>query len=95
MKASFWFLVCAFLQKGISFITTPLFTRLLLTEEYGKFSVFMSWISIATVFVSLNLFASVYTQGLVKFKDADDVVIHNSLESRASGLIPADTQRKI
>ena len=29
VKASMWFFVCAFLQKGISFITTPIFTRLL------------------------------------------------------------------
>ena len=32
---SFWFLICSFLQKGISSITTPIFTRLLTTEEYG------------------------------------------------------------
>lgn len=67
-KASLWFLICAFLQKGISIISTPIFTRLLSTEEYGQYSVFVSWTSIATVFVSLNLYFGVYTQGLVKFE---------------------------
>lgn len=69
VRASFWFLVCAFLQKGISSLTTPIFTRLLTTEEYGQFSVFNSWLSILTTFVSLHLFSGVYVQGLVKFEE--------------------------
>ena len=67
VKASFWFLICSFLQKGISSITTPIFTRLLDTAEYGRFSVFNSWLDIITIFVSMNLYAGVYSQGLIKF----------------------------
>ena len=67
VKASFWFLFCSFLQKGISTITTPIFTRLLSTSEYGNYNVFNSWLNIITIFVSMNLSAGVYTQGLVKF----------------------------
>ncbi|MDE5916568.1 MAG: hypothetical protein K2G62_00390, partial [Oscillospiraceae bacterium] len=73
MKASVWFLICSFLQKGISTITTPIFTRLLSTEEYGQYSVFNSWLSVVTIFVTLNLFYGVYTQGLVKFSNERDV----------------------
>lgn len=69
VRASLWFLVCSFLQKGISVITTPIFTRLLTTEEYGRYSVFDSWLRIVTIFVSLHLYSGVYTQGLVKFSD--------------------------
>ena len=69
VRASLWFLVCAFLQKGISSLTTPIFTRLLTTDEYGQFSVFNSWLSILTVFVSMNLFSGVYVQGLVKYEE--------------------------
>ena len=28
VRASLWFLICSFLQKGISMITTPIFTRI-------------------------------------------------------------------
>ena len=28
-KAALWFTICSFLQKGISFITVPIFTRLI------------------------------------------------------------------
>ena len=73
VKASLWFLVCSFLQKGISSITTPIFTRLLDTAEYGRFSVFNSWLSIVTIFVSMNLSAGVYAQGLIKFDTERDV----------------------
>lgn len=78
-KASFWFLMCAFLQKGISSITTPIFTRLLTTEEYGKFGVFNSWSGIVTIFVTLNLYYGVYSQGLVKFGE-DRSVFSSSME---------------
>lgn len=67
IKASFWFLVSAFLQRGISAITTPIFTRLLTTAEYGQYNVFSSWMAIITCFVTLNIYGGVYSQGLVKF----------------------------
>lgn len=69
VRASAWFLICAFLQKGISAITTPIFTRLLTAAEYGQYSVFNSWMNIITVFVTLNLSSGVFTQGLVKFEE--------------------------
>lgn len=64
-----WFLVASFLQKGISAITTPIFTRLLSTVEYGQYNVFNSWLSIVNVFVSLNLYAGFYITGLVQHDD--------------------------
>lgn len=79
VKAAIWFFVCMVLQKGISVITTPIFTRLLSTAEYGQFTVFSSWLSIATIIVTLNLFAGVYTQGLIKF-DADRNVFSSTLQ---------------
>lgn len=79
VKAAFWFLVCSVLQKGISVITTPIFTRLLSPDEYGQFSVFNSWMSIATVIVTLNLSAGVYTQGLIKYDD-DRPVFSSTLQ---------------
>lgn len=69
VRASLWFLICAFLQKGISTITTPIFTRLLTTAEYGQYSVFNSWMNIVTVFVSLNLSGGIFVQGLVKYEE--------------------------
>lgn len=79
VKASFWFLICSFLQKGISTITTPIFTRLLTPEEYGNYSVFNSWLSIVAIIITLNIFYGVYTQGLVKFEQ-EKTVFSSSLQ---------------
>lgn len=73
MKASFWFLICSFFQKGISTVTTPVFTRLLTTNEYGQYNVFNSWLGIVAIFVTLNLSYGVYTQGLIKFEEKREI----------------------
>ena len=69
VRASFWFLICSFLQKGISVITTPIYTRLLSTNEYGYYNVFTSWENLIIVIISLNLSFGVYSRGLVKFEE--------------------------
>ena len=69
VKASFWFFVCAFLQKAIATISTPIFTRIMTPAEYGQYNVFNSWLGIANILITLCLFYGVYMQGLVKFED--------------------------
>lgn len=73
MKASFWFLVATFLQKGLTAITTPIFTRLMSTEDYGRFGVFNSWHGIIAIIIGLSLSAGVHIQGLVKFNQERNV----------------------
>lgn len=81
LKASIWFLVCSFMQKGISVITTPVFTRLLSSEEFGQYNEFNSWLGIVGVIVTLWIFNGVYTQGLVKFESE-----RNKFSSSLQGL---------
>ena len=54
-KASIAFVFSSFILKGINFLTTPLFTRLMDTSEYGVLSTYNSWISIIDVFACLGL----------------------------------------
>ena len=65
IKMSFWLLVCSFLQKGIGMITTPIFTRIMTDMEFGRFSVYSSWLNVITVFVTLNISGNCYIRGLV------------------------------
>lgn len=67
IKASFWFLICTMLQRSISIISTPIFTRLLSNAEYGKYSVFLSWMGILTCFVTMYIYSGIYPQAIVKF----------------------------
>lgn len=86
VKASIVFLLCSFLQRGVNFITTPIFTRILTTTEYGQYTVFNSWLQIITPIVSLNLWSGVYSQGVVKF-DKDKSVYSSSLQGLSLFLI--------
>ena len=79
IKATIWFFVCSILQRGISVISTPIFTRLLSTSEYGQYSVFNSWLSIIQIIITLQLTSGVYTMGIVKFKE-DEKVFTSSLQ---------------
>ena len=72
VKASFWFTVCNILNKGIALISTPVFVRILTTDEYGDYSVFQSWYSILVIFATLNLFSGEYGKGLIEFDDDKD-----------------------
>ena len=68
-KASIWFAICTVLQKGISLITTPIFTRIMSTSEYGVYSVYQSWYMIISTIATLHLAAGVYNNGLLKYED--------------------------
>lgn len=80
-KASFWFLLCSFLQKGIAVISTPIFTRLMTPAEFGSYSVFTSWQTILSVVITLNLYGGVYVQGIIKYSEK-----RNKFSSSVQGL---------
>lgn len=65
IRMSFWLLICSFLQKGIGMITTPIFTRIMTDVEFGRFSVYSSWLNVITVFVTLNISGNCFMRGLV------------------------------
>ena len=90
IRASIWFLICTFMQRGISVITTPIFTRLLSTSEYGQYGVFTSWLGIASAVVTLNLCYGMYSQGLIKFEEDRDR-FSSSLQGLALVLVTAWT----
>lgn len=86
VKATIWFTFCSFLQKGISMITTPLFTRLLTTEQYGVYSVYQSWYSILSIVLTLSIASGVFNNGMVKYADHREEYI-----SSIQGLIIVST----
>lgn len=68
-KASLWFTLCYVLQRGIQFISMPIYTRLMSAEEYGAYTVFFSWFYILSIFSSLNIYAGVFNKALIRFED--------------------------
>lgn len=72
VKASLWYTVGSVINKGIALFLTPVFTRILTSEQYGSFAVFQSWVNILIIFTSLNIFLSGYQKGLLLYKEDRD-----------------------
>lgn len=68
-KASVWFVISNIALKGMSFITTPIFTRLMEIEDYGTTSVFVSWEGVISIFATLSLAGGVYNVAQTKYED--------------------------
>ncbi|MBE6684087.1 MAG: hypothetical protein E7592_00350 [Ruminococcaceae bacterium] len=68
-KASVWFVISNVALKGMSFITTPIFTRLMAVEDYGATSVFVSWEGVISIFATLSLAGGVYNVAQTKYED--------------------------
>lgn len=73
LKATIWFMACSFLQRGVNMITTPVFTRLLPTEEYGLYSTYLSWENVLLMVVSLCLYKSIMNL-YIKYDDQEMVL---------------------
>lgn len=75
VKISSAYAVCSILQKGLSFLTLPLFTRLLTTEQYGQSTIYNSWHSILSIFLTLNLAYGSFSAAMIKFEKDRDAYI--------------------
>lgn len=58
LKAGAWYVVSNFLVKGITFITTPIFARLMSSTDYGEFSNFASWQSVLCILTGAELYST-------------------------------------
>ena len=75
VKASLWFVVCSFLQRGISVITTPIFTRVLSTDDYGMFSVFQSYFTVLVIVATLYVHMGVINNAFVKMHYSNEKIV--------------------
>lgn len=80
VRSAFWFTVCNFFLKGISFLSAPLFTRMLSNEEYGRLSLLISYEQIITILATWEIQSGSYQKGLFKYKNCiDDFTISTLL----------------
>jgi O-antigen/teichoic acid export membrane protein len=61
-------ILSVFILQGIAFISTPIFSRMLGTKQYGQYSVFNSWVTIVTCFMGSGMSAAIGT-AKYHFKD--------------------------
>lgn len=58
-KAGALYFIATLFNKGIGFITVPIFSRILSTSDYGTISTFNSWASTISVVLSLALYMAI------------------------------------
>ncbi|SFP80325.1 Membrane protein involved in the export of O-antigen and teichoic acid [Butyrivibrio proteoclasticus] len=71
-KATIWFTITNILQKGLLFLSTPIYTRLMSPSEYGRYSIILSWLEIFEIIATFRIGWGGYVVGLTKFKDDRD-----------------------
>lgn len=74
VKAGVWYTVCNFFFKGMAFITTPFFARLMTKSELGNFSNFSSWASILLIVTSFDFSQSIIRSKLELENDIDSYI---------------------
>ena len=58
-KIAVWYTIGNLFSKGVAFITTPIFTRLLSQSQFGEFSNFTSWLSIISILATFDFATSI------------------------------------
>ncbi len=79
VKSSAAFFMASVVTRGISYITTPLFTRLLSPEEYGQVSVYSTWVSLFGILAMFNLSYGVFNNGMLDYPDKRDEYSYSML----------------
>lgn len=75
IKASGWYMICNVVQNALGFLTLPIFSRILTTEQYGLYSVYLTWMNLLVIFTNLNLQFGVFNTAMIKYeKDRDGFI---------------------
>ncbi|MFQ9335254.1 MAG: oligosaccharide flippase family protein [Collinsella aerofaciens] len=64
VKAGLWFTLSAIIQRGLSVISMPIFTRLFSIDEYGSYSLYVTWVMLFSLVITLNMQQEVFNKGL-------------------------------
>lgn len=81
-KTTFLNLLSAAFLQGMAFLTIPIFTRVLGSEQFGLYAVFNSWTSIFSIIISLSI-GSCIGSGMYYFKNdyfnfRNNIIIFNT-----------------
>lgn len=68
-KASVAFFFASLVTSGVSYLVTPIYTRLLPPEVYGQASIFFSWVQIFGIVAMFCLSYGVFNNGMVDYPD--------------------------
>lgn len=79
LKSSIIYLVVSLIQKGLGFISSPIYTRLLTSDEYGSVSVYLSMEQLLGIIAMFCLSAGCFDIGMQDYKEDRDNFIFNTI----------------
>lgn len=71
-KSALVFMIGSYIQYAISFLITPIFSRLLTTGEFGLVTTFNSWLEMIGPIATLSLYAGFFNVGMVDYENDRD-----------------------
>ena len=78
IKAGIGYTVGNYLLKGLSFLTLPIFSRLMTTADYGLYNVFITYQSILYIILGIAIHSS-YKNAKYKYGERFNEYISNSM----------------
>lgn len=69
VKASIAFFISSLIANGISYLVTPVYTRLLTPAQYGQTNVFMTWLQVFGIIAMFCLSYGVFNNGMLDYPD--------------------------
>lgn len=69
VKAAFVYMFATVINRGLHFITTPIFTRIMTVKEMGVVSNYSTWTSFISTVATLGTLTAVLNVALVEYKD--------------------------
>lgn len=75
LKSGFLLTLGNLLVQGLSFITLPIYTRVIAREVLGQFNLYMSWVSMVSIFIGMQLSGSLAV-GKIKYKTFEEYAVN-------------------
>ncbi len=55
LNSAIWYTIGTFILKGVNFFTTPIFTNLLTTDEFGIITIYSTWSAIFAIVIGMGI----------------------------------------
>ena len=72
-KASIWYTISNISQKAAPWLIMVILTHMVSSAEYGMYSIYMSWVEIIEILVTLRIYSNGFVAGLVRNNERKDV----------------------
>lgn len=77
ISASMIYIICSFLLKGISFLVTPIFTRIMDAEDFGITSAFSTWVTFLSIIICCQVSGTVAAARVHRKKEEFELYMGN------------------